>query len=168
MDAHEPNTSPASEVPEPIPPELQDGFYGFVDSEPLRTEHDGVVRLFFWAAQEHYDYTPEGARIKLPTTHHPIVAFRGAAEYGKRKLAKNDWFLAHGKLEEGTNPNTGRTEFRFVVSRFGHDGARMNYEVGNPRRLVDMKPAQREQTRSAAFQAPEHEQPAHELHARAL
>lgn len=166
MNEHDPTTRDG-QAPEPDP-ELHPGFYGFVATKPELRYYEGKPRLFFRAGQEHFDYAPDGSRIKLPTTFHTVVAFQGAAEHAGDKLHKRDWFLAHGRPEQRENPTTGQTETRFVANRIGHDGARMNYEVGTPRRTVDMEPAQREQQRNLAFEPPEQEQPEHEPHQRAM
>lgn len=150
-------------------PEIGQSFYGFVASEPRLTYHDGKPRLYFKAGQEHFDYAPDGSRIKLPTTFHDVVAFRGAAEYGARHLAKADWFLAQGDLKPNTNPNTGIESTEFIATRLGPDLARMNIEVGRPRRLSQMDPAERTQShRQVTFTAPEQDQPDRDQPARAL
>lgn len=158
-----------SEQKPDVDPEISEAFYGFVASNPKPTTRDGKPRLYFRAGQEHYGYGPDGSRIKLPTTFHDVVAFRGAAEAGDRKLAKGDWFLAIGHPEPSTNPKTGIEETDFIASRFGHDLARMNTHVGSPRRLSQMEPPNRQQPqRQVGFEPPEHEQPGHEQHARAM
>ena len=150
-------------------PELGQAFYGFVASTPKRTYHDGVPRLYFKAGQEHHEYAPDGSRIKLPTTFHDVVAFRGAAEAGYAKLAKQDWFIAHGTLKPSTNPKTGVESNEFIANRLGHDAARMNTEVGTSRRLSQMEPPkQAGPERAVEFSAPEPEQPKTVQPARAL
>ncbi|MDS2171823.1 hypothetical protein Q7C18_03860 [Nesterenkonia sp. CL21] len=150
-------------------PEIGEAFYGFIASDPKPTTHDGTKRLYFRAGQEHYDFAADGSRIKLPTTFHDVVAFRGAAESGERKLEKGDWFLAAGRTQSSTNPNTGAERTEFIASRFGHDLARMNTEVGTPRRRAQMQSANREQPeRSVTFEPVEQDQPEHEQPARAM
>ncbi|MCT1438808.1 single-stranded DNA-binding protein [Brachybacterium paraconglomeratum] len=128
-----------SEQKPDVDPEIGQAFYGFVASEPQLTWHDGKPRLYFKAGQEHYEYGPDGSRTKLPTTFHDVVAFRGAAKSGGEMLSKQDWFLAHGRLETSTNPNTGVESKEFIANRFGPDAARMNIEIGTPRRLSQME-----------------------------
>ncbi len=150
-------------------PDIGESFYGFVASNPQPTTREGTSRLYFKAGQEHYDTAPDGSRIKLPTTFHDMVAFRGAAEAGDRKLEKGDWFLAAGRTQKSTNPKTGVEETEFIASRFGHDLARMNTEVGTPRRLSQMESPNRQQPqRQVTFQPAEPETPEHEQPARAM
>src|SRR5690625_7723164 len=115
-----------NEQPTNPDPEIGEAFYGFVASNPQPTTHNGTKRLYFKAGQEHYQFAPDGSRTKLPTTFHDVVAFRGAAVSGKETLAKQDWFLAHGRLDTSTNPNTGVESKEFIANRFGPDAARMN------------------------------------------
>ncbi len=157
-----------NEQPRNPDPELGKAFYGFVASDPQLTYHEGKPRLYFKAGQEHYEYGPNGSRTKLPTTFHDVVAFKGAALSGDAKLAKQDWFIALGRDKPSTNPNTGVEEVEFIVSRFGHDLARMNTEVGTPRRLSRMESPNRDQQRQVAFEPSEQDQPEHEQPARAM
>lgn len=158
-----------SEQSPDVDPEIGEAFYGFVASEPQLTYHDGKPRLYFKAGQEHYEYGPDGSRTKLPTTFHDIVAFRGAAKSGGETLSKLDWFVAHGRLEPNTNPNTGVETKEFIANRFGPDAARMNIEIGSPRRLSQMESPKRQQPqRQTGFEAPEQDQPEHEQPARAM
>lgn len=144
-----------------VDPELDRGFYGFVATEPTFSDENGKPYMSFRAGQIHYDYHPDGSRTQLPTTFHTIVAFDGAAVHGDRQLHKRDVFLAFGRMEERPHPETGAPRKRFVANRLGHDLARMNYQVGTPRRIVDMQ-ARREQPRrehgrTPAFEPAEHE-----------
>ena len=158
-----------SEQPETPDPEIGEAFYGFVASEPKLTYHDGKPRLYFKAGQEHYDFAADGSRIKLPTTFHDVVAFRGAAAAGGETLSKQDWFVAQGRLEPNTNPNTGIESKEFIASRFGPDAARMNIEIGTPRRLSQMESPNRKQPeRTPSFEPVEQDQPEHEQPARAM
>lgn len=158
-----------SEQKPDVDPEIGQAFYGFVASEPQLTWHDGKPRLYFKAGQEHYEYGPDGSRTKLPTTFHDVVAFRGAAKSGGEMLSKQDWFLAHGRLETSTNPNTGVESTEFIANRFGHDAARMNIEIGTPRRLSQMgSPNPQQPQRQGGFEPPEQGQPAHEQPSRAM
>lgn len=147
-----------SEQPQHRDPELGEAFYGFVASEPKLTYHDGKPRLYFKAGQEHYEYGPDGSRTKLPTTFHDVIAFKGAAASGGQHLAKLDWFVAQGRLESNVNPNTGVESKEFIANRLGPDLARMNIEIGSPRRISQMDaPNRRQPERSVAFAPPEHE-----------
>ena len=158
-----------SEQKPDVDPEIGQAFYGFVASEPQLTWHDGKPRLYFKAGQEHYEYGPDGSRTKLPTTFHDVVAFRGAAKSGGEMLSKQDWFIAHGRLETSTNPNTGVESKEFIANRFGPDAARMNIEIGTPRRLSQMgSPNPQQPQRQGGFEPPEQEQPAHEQPSRAM
>ncbi|MGO2863295.1 MAG: single-stranded DNA-binding protein [Brevibacterium sp.] len=158
-----------NEQPRDPDPELGRAFYGFVASNPQPSGSGGTKRLYFKAGQEHYEYGPDGSRTKLPTTFHDVVAFKGAAIGGDAKLAKGDWFLAIGRLQTSTNPNTGIESTEFIVSRFGHDLARMNTEIGTPRRLSQMEsPNHQQPARQVAFEPPEQRQPEHEQPARAM
>lgn len=158
-----------SEQKPDVDPEIGQAFYGFVASEPQLTWHDGTPRLYFKAGQEHYQFAPDGARTKLPTTFHDVIAFRGAAVSGKEKLAKQDWFIAQGRLESSTNPNTGVESTEFIANRFDPDAARMNIEIGTPRRLSQMESPNRQQSqRQAGFEPVEHDEPGHEQPARAM
>ncbi|MGP5291492.1 hypothetical protein ACTXL6_15635 [Brachybacterium tyrofermentans] len=148
-------------------PEMEKAFYGFVASEPKLTYHDGKPRLYFKAGQEHYRYGPDGSRTKLPTTFHDVVAFKGAAIHGGQKLAKLDWFMGLGHDKPNTNPATGVEEVEFIANRFGHDIARMNYEIDTPRRVSQLA-NQAEQNRSAGFNGPAVEQPSRDRAARTL
>ena len=158
-----------SEQKPDVDPEIGQAFYGFVASEPQLTWHDGTPRLYFKAGQEHYQFAPDGARTKLPTTFHDVIAFRGAAVSGKDKLAKQDSFIAQGRLDSSTNPNTGVESTEFIVNRFGPDAARMNIEIGTPRRLSQMESPNRPQPqRQTGFEPVEHDEPGHEQPARAM
>ena len=135
-----------NEQPRDPDPELGRAFYGFVASNPQPSGSGGTKRLYFKAGQEHYEYGPDGSRTKLPTT-----------------------FLAIGRLQTSTNPNTGIESTEFIVSRFGHDLARMNTEIGTPRRLSQMEsPNHQQPARQVAFEPPEQRQPEHEQPARAM
>lgn len=131
-------TTPTPHQPD-VDPELAVGFYGFVATDPKPFTENGKPYLFFRAGQTHTKYHPDGSRTQLPTTFHNVVAFEGAAVHGDRQLQKRDVFLAFGRMEEKPHPETGAPRKRFVANRFGHDLARMNYQVGEPRRLVDMQ-----------------------------
>ncbi|MCI2266638.1 single-stranded DNA-binding protein [Sediminivirga luteola] len=158
-----------NEQPRNPDPEIGDAFYGFVASEPQLTWHEGTPRLYFKAGQEHYEYGPDGSRTKLPTTFHDVVAFRGAAVSGDETLSKLDWFVAHGRLEPNTNPNTGVETKEFIANRLGPDAARMNIEIGTPRRRSQMEsPNRRQPARQVAFEPPEQDQPEHEQPTRAM
>ena len=158
-----------NEQPTNPDPEIGEAFYGFVASNPQPTTHNGTKRLYFRAGQEHYEFAPDGSRTKLPTTFHDVVAFRGAAESGDVKLAKGDWFLAIGRTQSSTNPNTGIESTEFIASRLGHDMARMNTQVGTPRRLSQMESPDRQQPqRQDTFEPVEQDQPEHEQPARAM
>ncbi|WP_300080735.1 hypothetical protein [Propioniciclava sp.] len=171
MSEHDP-TTPASREPD-VTPELEAGFYGFVATTPKFSDENGKPTLFFRAGQIHYDYHPDGSRTQLPTTFHSIVAFDGAAMHGDRHLQKRDVFLAFGRMDDKPHPETGAPRQRFIANRLGHDMARMNYDVGSPRRTVDMhKPDReqpgREQARGVAFAHVEAEQVEAEQPARAM
>ncbi|EIE97016.1 single stranded DNA-binding domain-containing protein [Saccharomonospora glauca] len=171
---------PTTQAPrEPdVDPELEAGFYGFVASKPKFSDENGKPYLFFRAGQIHYDYHPDGSRTQLPTTFHTIVAFEGAAVHGDTHLQKRDVFLAFGRMEDKPHPDTGASRKRFIANRFGHDLARMNYQVGTPRRLVDMQQQgretpdreqpSREQSRSSAFEPVQADQVEAEQPARAM
>lgn len=160
---------PASPDPRNPEPDIGESFYGFVASDPKPTMHDGTKRLYFRAGQEHHEFAADGSRVKLPTTFHDVVAFRGAADSGEQKLAKGDWFLAAGRTQSSTNPSTGIERTEFIASRFGHDLARMNTEVGTPRRRAQMQSPNREQPeRTPSFEPVEQDQPEHEQPARAM
>ncbi|MFI8597045.1 single-stranded DNA-binding protein [Rothia koreensis] len=158
-----------NEQPRDPDPELDRAFYGFVASDPQPSGSEGKKRLYFKAGQEHHDFAADGSRIKLPTTFHDVVAFRGAAESGEVKLAKGDWFLAIGRTQTSTNPNTGVESTEFIASRFGHDLARMNTQVGTPRRRSQMESPDRQRpARQVAFEPPVQDQPDYEQPARAM
>ena len=143
-------------------PDVREGFYGFVASAPRLTYSDGgTPRLYFKAGQEHYQYD-NGTRTKLTTTFHDVVAFNGAAQWGADKLAKQDWFLAHGRTSPNVNPNTGVEEQQFIASRLGHDLARTTYDVDrSQRRSAGRETVERGQDRAAGFEEPERDEPAH-------
>lgn len=160
---------PQTPDPRNADPDVGEAFYGFVASDPQLTWHDGKPRLYFKAGQEHYDFAPDGSRVKLPTTFHDVVAFRGAAVSGKATLAPQDWFLAHGRLEPNTNPNTGVESKEFIANRFGPDLARMNIQIGAPRRRSQMDSPNRQQPqRTPSFEPVEQDQPDREQPARAM
>lgn len=156
-----------------VDPVLEDGFYGFVATKPKFSDENGKPTLFFRAGQLHYEYHPDGSRTQHPTTFHSIVAFDGAAVHGRDSIAKRDVFLAFGRMDDKPHPETGEPRKRFIANRFGHDLARMNYQVGEPRRIVDMQQPDREQpsrdqARHVAFEPVEPEPVEHAEPARAM
>lgn len=155
-----------------VDPELDPGFYGFVATEPTFSDENGKPYMSFRAGQIRYEYHPDGSRTRRPTTFHTIIAFEGAAVHGDRQPHKRDVFLAFGRLEERPHPETGEPRKRFVANRLGHDLARMNYQVGTPRRFVDMQPTReqprREHGRTPAFEPAEHDAVGTEQPARSM
>lgn len=164
-------TAQAPQEPD-VEPRLEDGFYGFIATNPKFSDENGKPTLFFRAGQIHFDFI-DGERVQLPTTFHNVVAFDGAAVHGSTHLQKRDIFMAFGRLDDKPHPETGASRLRFIANRFGHDMARMNCEVGTPRRVVDMQQPERERpererTRNVGFESMEQEQPEHEPHVRAM
>lgn len=91
---------------------------------------------------------------------------RPRAESGSSKRATGSCVKTH-PVEYQSQHGAERTEF--IASRFGHDLARMNTEVGTPRRRSQMQSANREQPEPAvAFEPVEQDQPEHEPPARAM
>ena len=59
-----------------------------------------------------------------------------------KQLAKNDFFIAEGRMEDYQSKTTGETKQRFVATALGHDMARTTYEVDRtPRREQAQRPA---------------------------
>ena len=57
----------------------------------------------------------------------------------------------------------------FIANRLGPDAARMNIEIGTPRRRSQMEsPNRRQPARQVAFEPPEQDQPEHAQPTRAM
>ena len=68
----------------------------------------------------------------------------------------------HARRQART-PTPASKSTEFIASRFGHDLARMNTEVGTPRRRSQMESPDRQRpARQVAFEPPEQDQPEHE------
>ncbi len=114
------------------PIQTQQSIAGFVASNPqLSHTERGDARLYFKIGIEHYRREADNSFTKLETTFHDLIAFRGAAEFGHRKLAKGDNIIADGRVRKYSYERDGerREGEEFVAIRLGHDLARTHYEV---------------------------------------
>lgn len=139
--------------------ETQEAITGFIATEPRLSYTDqGVPRLYCRIGIEHSRQEPDGSFTALNPTFHDMTAFRKAAEEGVSRFRKGDKFVATGRTHEYAYEKDGQSiqAEEFVVSRFGHDIARTDYEVDRtPRRLpVTHGTPQREAVGLAAAPTP--------------
>lgn len=135
--------------------ETQESVPGFIATDPRLTyTEDGVARFYCRIGIEHSRQESDGSFTKLDPTFHDMTAFRKAAEEGISRFRKYDKFVAAGRVNEYTYEKDGQTveAEEFIVSRFGHDMARTDYEVDRtPRRAaVNQGVPQREANRFEA------------------
>ncbi|OJU41519.1 MAG: single-stranded DNA-binding protein [Microbacterium sp. 69-10] len=103
---------------------------GFIATEPkLSRTEDGTLRFYARIGIEHSRQEPDGSWTQLETTFHDMAAFRRAAEEGHKRFHKGDKFVASGRVHEYTRAKDGEAAEEFIVSSFGHDIARTQYEV---------------------------------------
>lgn len=100
---------------------------------------------------------PQGTRQHLhevETTFHDLVAYRGAAEQGAERLAKDDNIIADGRVRDYSYERNGQRYEgeEFIASRIGHDPTRTRYEVDRSGRPASGRD-------SAAFAAPQQATP---------
>lgn len=132
--------------PEPQPEQgadVRESFKGRIKSEPtLGTTQKGKAAFYAKVEQRHWDYEADGTYTRLPNTYHDLVAYKGVAVRAYKQLAKNDFFIAEGRMEDYQSKTTGETKQRFVATALGHDMARTTYEVDRtPRREQAQRPA---------------------------
>ena len=110
--------------------ETESAVAGFVATNPTLTyTEDGVARLYARIGMEHSRQEPDGSWTQLEPTFHDMTAFRRAAEEGYERFRKGDKFVATGRVHEYTRQKDGESAEEFIVSRFGHDVARTQYDV---------------------------------------
>ena len=121
---------------------LRAEFKGRIKSEPtLGTTQKGKAAFYAKVEQRHWDYEDDGTYTRLPNTYHDLVAYKGVAVRAYKQLAKNDFFIAEGRMEDYQSKSTGETKQRFVATALGHDMARTTYEVDRtPRREQAQRP----------------------------
>ncbi|MDN5821326.1 MAG: single-stranded DNA-binding protein [Brachybacterium sp.] len=136
VDQEQPHPAPEPE-PSPTPEaDVRESFKGRIKSEPtLGTTSKGRAKFYAKVEQRHWRYEPDGTYTRLPNTYHDLVAYKGAAVRAYKQLAKNDYFIAEGRMEEYLSKRTGEMKQRFAATGFGHDMAHTRYEVDrSPRR----------------------------------
>lgn len=154
------------QTPDPAP-DIRESFAGIIKSEPtLGTTRKGQAKFYAKVAQPHWQAEDDGTFTKTGVTYHDLVAYKGTAIRAKERLAKDDYFIAQGRLEEYVSKSNGRTKTRFVAYKLGHDMAHTRYEVDRtPRRQApERQAAERdvpEQRRNTPRQTPAFEQPEH-------
>ena len=123
--------------------DVRQSFKGRIKSEPtLGTTQKGKAKFYAKVEQRHWRYEDDGTYTRLPNTYHDLVAYKGVAVRAYKKYAKNDFFLAEGRMEEYLSKSTGQMKQRFVATAFGHDMAHTDYEVDRtPRREQTQRPA---------------------------
>ena len=116
--------------------ETEQAVAGFIATNPTMTRgEDGAARFYARIGIEHSRQEPDGSWTQLEPTFHDMTAFRRAAEEGYGRFRKGDKFVATGRVHEYTRTKDGEPAEEFIVSRFGHDLARTQYEVRRaPRR----------------------------------
>ena len=142
MAEHEnPGTGPETQPEQGA--DVRESFKGRIKSEPtLGTTQKGKAAFYAKVEQRHWDYEDDGTYTRLPNTYHDLVAYKGVAVRAYKKYAKNDFFLAEGRMEEYLSKSTGQMKQRFVATAFGHDMAHTDYEVDRtPRREQTQRPA---------------------------
>ncbi|MGP5008863.1 hypothetical protein ACTXJK_18375 [Brachybacterium tyrofermentans] len=136
VDQEQPHPAPEPE-PSPTPEaDVRESFKGRIKSEPtLGTTSKGKAKFYAKVEQRHWRYEPDGTYTRLPNTYHDLVAYKGAAVRAYKQLAKNDYFIAEGRMEDYLSKRTGEMKQRFAATAFGHDMAHTRYEVDrSPRR----------------------------------
>jgi single-strand DNA-binding protein len=125
--------------------DTQQAITGFIATEPRLTyTEDGTARFYARIGIEHSQQTPDGSFTQLDPSFHDMSAFRRAAEEGVARFHKGDKFIATGRVREYSYEKDGQTVAaeEFIVSRFGHDVARTQYEVDRgPHRDSNMREA---------------------------
>lgn len=112
--------------------DTQQAITGFIATEPRLTyTEDGTARFYARIGIEHSQQTPDGSFTQLDPSFHDMSAFRRAAEEGVARFHKGDKFIATGRVREYSYEKDGQSVAaeEFIVSRFGHDIARTQYEV---------------------------------------
>lgn len=130
--------------PEPVPePDVRESFKGRIKSDPtLGTTRQGKAKFYAKVEQRHWRREEDGTYTRLPNSYHDLVAYKGPAVRAYQKYAKNDYFIAEGRMEDYRSKTTGEMKKRFVATAFGHNMAQTNYEVDRtPRRGPAERPA---------------------------
>jgi len=124
-------------------PDVRQSFKGRIKSEPtLGTTSKGKAKFYAKVEQRHWEYEEDGTYTRLPNTYHDLVAYKGVAVRAYKNYAKNDYFIAEGRMEDYRSKSTGQMKKRFVATAFGHDMAHTDYEVDRtPRRAATQHPA---------------------------
>lgn len=169
MAEHE-NPGTGSETQPEQGADVRESFKGRIKSEPtLGTTQTGKAKFYAKVEQRHWDYEEDGTYTRLPNTYHDLVAYKGVAVRAYKQLAKNDCFIAEGRMEDYQSKTTGETKQRFVATALGHDMAYTDYEVDRtPRReqaqrtAADRDAAQRSAGSGAREQQHTRQQPATE------
>ncbi|MBE8146699.1 hypothetical protein IOD13_11975 [Brevibacterium casei] len=141
MAEHEnPGTGPETQPEQGA--DVRESFKGRIKSEPtLGTTQKGKAAFYAKVERRHWDYEDDGTYTRLPNTYHDLVAYKGVAVRAYKQLAKNDFFIAEGRMEDYQSKSTGETKQRFVATALGHDMARTTYEVDRtPRREQAQRP----------------------------
>lgn len=147
VDQEQPHPAPEA-VSEPTPQaDVRESFKGRIKSEPtLGTTSKGKAKFYAKVEQRHWRYEPDGTYTRLPNTYHDLVAYKGAAVRAYKQLAKNDYFIAEGRMEDYLSKRTGEMKQRFAATGFGHDMAHTRYEVDrSPRRDAPERPVAEQQ-----------------------
>ncbi|GAA3585947.1 hypothetical protein GCM10022198_06550 [Klugiella xanthotipulae] len=132
--------------------ETEQAVAGFFATVPTLTRtEDGAARFYARFGIEHSRQEADGSWTKLEPTFHDMTAFRRAAEEGFTRFRKGDKFVATGRVHEYRRQKDGEQAEEFIVSRFGHDVARTQYDVRRaPRKAA---PDQSAPSHGAGFEA---------------
>lgn len=107
MAEHEnPGTGPETQPEQGA--DVRESFKGRIKSEPtLGTTQKGKAAFYAKVEQRHWDYEDDGTYTRLPNTYHDLVAYKGVAVRAYKQLAKNDFFIAEGRMEDYQSKSTG-------------------------------------------------------------
>ncbi len=117
--------------------QTQQSLTGFIATEPQLTETSkGQARFYARVGVRHQRGEPDGTTTDLEPTFHHLVLFRAAAKRAHALLAKDDSFVASGRVHPFTYERDGKTirDEEKIATAIGHDSLRTRYSVDRSHR----------------------------------
>ncbi|MCM3656028.1 single-stranded DNA-binding protein [Agromyces mediolanus] len=140
--------------------QTQQSLTGFIATEPqLTTTSKEQARFYARVGVRHQRVEPDGTTTDLEPTFHHLVLFRAAAKRAHAQFAKDDSFVASGRVHAFTYERDGKTipDEEFIATAIGHDSLRTRYGVDRSRRAgqaVEVDAAERPTPRPRRKPAP--------------